>query len=58
MPDQPSGAPSAQELAARLQALVDAELAQAGGHSLEWAVAAYYLGDATTLAMQSLRSGG
>ena len=57
MPDQPSGAPSAEELAARLQALVDAAPAE-GGHSLEWAVAAYYLGDVTTLAMQSLRSGG
>jgi hypothetical protein len=57
MPDQPSGAPSPKELAARLQALVDAEPAE-GGRSLEWAVAAYYLGDATTLAMLTLRSGG
>jgi hypothetical protein len=57
MPDQPSGAPSPKELAARLQALVDAKPAE-GSHSLEWAVAAYYMGDATALATQSLRSGG
>jgi hypothetical protein len=57
MPDQPSDAPSPKELATRLQALVDAKPAD-GGHTLEWAVAAYYMGDATALAALSLRSGG
>ena len=57
MPDQPSGAPSPKELAARLQELADTKPID-GEHSLEWAVSAYFLGDVGTLAALSLRSGG
>jgi hypothetical protein len=57
MPDQPTGAPSPKELAARLQSLFDEQPGE-DGHTLEWAVAAYYMGDATALATLSLRSGG
>jgi hypothetical protein len=49
-----SGAPDTKELIARVQELVDTQPTE-GGHSLEWAVSAYYLGDMTALAMASLR---
>ena len=56
MPDHEStGAPSTKELLARLQELVDAKPAE-GGHSLEWAVPAHFLGDMSALASVSLRS--
>lgn len=56
MRDQDSGrAPSAEDLVARAQELVDAGPGEAG-HSLEWAVPAYFLGDMSTLARFSLRS--
>ncbi len=51
------GAPSAQELLARIQELVDTKPAE-GGHSLEWAVAAHFLGDLNAVATLNLRSGG
>jgi hypothetical protein len=55
----PSRAPasgcSASEVIGRLQRLADTP-PPAGGHSLEWAVEAHYLGDATALAALSLRS--
>jgi hypothetical protein len=53
MADPKTGAPTAEELAARLQALVDAKPEE---HSLEWAVSAYFLGDVSTLARLSLTS--
>jgi hypothetical protein len=57
MTNQESGAPSAEELVATLQALVDAKPAD-GEHPLEWAVPAHYLGDMSALAMLSLRAPG
>jgi hypothetical protein len=45
------------DLLGRVQALVDAEPGESG-HSLEWAVPAYFLGDATALAILALRSSG
>jgi hypothetical protein len=46
--------PSAKEVIARLQELVDTKPA-AGEVSLEWAVSAYFLGDLNGLACLSLR---
>lgn len=46
---------SAKELIARAQELVDTPPAE-GGHPLEWAVPAYFVGDMTALAAVSLRS--
>ena len=48
--------PSAEELLARLQELVDAKPTD-GNCPLEWAVPAYFLGDMGALAVLSLRSG-
>jgi hypothetical protein len=45
---------SAAHLVARAQELVDGKPAEAV-HALEWSVAAYFLGDATALAIQTLR---
>ena len=56
MTNQESGAPSAQVLIAKLQELADKPAE--GGHPLEWAVPAYYLGDMSALAMLSLREYG
>jgi hypothetical protein len=53
---EPPGAASARELAARLQELVDTKPSE-GGHPLEWAVPAYFLGDMSALAALSLRAG-
>ena len=57
-PDGPSrqkrGAPSAEDLTARLQELVDSR--PTDGYPLEWAVSAYFLGDVSALATLSLRS--
>jgi hypothetical protein len=50
-----SRAQRVKDLLARAQALVDAKPGESG-HSLEWAVPAYFLGDATALAALSLRS--
>ena len=50
------GAPSATEVVARLQELVDAKPTDGGGVALEWAVSAYFLGDVNGLACLSLRS--
>jgi hypothetical protein len=56
MTNQESGAPRAEELVAKLQALAD-KPAEAG-HPLKWAVPAHYLGDMSALAMLSLRGSG
>ena len=50
------GVPSAEELLARLQELVDTKPTD-GNCPLEWAVPAYFLGDMGALAVLSLRSG-
>ena len=50
----PREEPSPQDLLAKAQALVDAK--PEGGHPLEWAVPAYFLGDMTALVASSLRS--
>ena len=57
MPDQEPAGQAVKELLARAQELVDATPAEAG-HSLEWAVPAYYLGDMSALAIASLRADG
>jgi hypothetical protein len=49
------GAPSAKELLARVQELVD-DRPIAGPCPIEWAVPAYFLGDMGALAAVSLRS--
>ena len=51
----PPGAPSAKELLARVQELVD-DRPIAGPCPIEWAVPAYFLGDMGALAAVSLRS--
>lgn len=48
------GAPSAKDLLARLRELVDARPIE-GNCPIEWAVAAYFLGDMGALAVLSLR---
>jgi hypothetical protein len=50
--------PSAKELLARAQELVDDAPAEGGRHSPEWTVPAYFLGDLTALAIATLRSDG
>jgi hypothetical protein len=57
MPREEPGGPSPADLLAKAQALVDAKPAE-GGHPLEWAVPAHFLGDLTALAAASLRSPG
>ena len=57
MRDQEPAGQAVKELLARAQELVDATPAEAG-HSLEWAVPAYYLGDMSALAIASLRADG
>ena len=52
-----TGAPTAVELVARVQQLVDTRPV-APPCPLEWAVAAYFMGDASALAIAALRSGG
>ena len=49
------GGLSAEDVLGRLQELADAEPG-ASGHSLDWAVAAHFLGDMTAVASMSLRS--
>lgn len=46
---------SAKDLLSRLQEIVDTKPTE-GSYSLEWAVAAYFLGDLNALARLSLRS--
>lgn len=50
------GVPSAKEIVAQLQELVDTKPTE-GNCPLEWAVPAYFLGDMGALAVFSLRSG-
>ncbi len=50
------GAPSVDEVLARLRGLIESKPAERG-YPLEWAVSAYFLGDMSALTTLSLSSG-